>query len=83
MEEMIKELLAEIIEDDSAKKSWNCDTDIINDIGIDSLQLVRFLLAVENRLGMTLDYEDLKFEYFSSIRTLAEYLEEQVDKIQS
>ncbi len=83
MEEMIKELLAEIIEDDSAKESWNCDTDIINDIGIDSLQLVRFLLAVENRLGMTLDYEDLKFEYFSSIRTLAEYLEEQVDKIQS
>ena len=79
MEEMIKELLAEIIEDDSAKQSWNENTDIINEIGIDSLQLVRFLLAVESRLGMNIDYEDLKFEYFSSIRALAEFLQKKVD----
>ena len=80
MEEMIKELLAETIEDDSAKRSWNSDTDIINEIGIDSLQLVRFLLAVENRLGISLNYEEMSFDIFSSIGSLAKFLEEQTNQ---
>ena len=47
MEEMIKRLLAEMMEMDPQNVSWNSDTDILNDIGVDSLQLVQFLLKLE------------------------------------
>ena len=77
IEETIKELLAQTIEDDSKAASWNSDTDIINDIGIDSLQMVRFLLALEDRLGITVDYDQLSFDVFSSIRALADFIRRQ------
>lgn len=77
IEETIKELLAQTIEDDSKAASWNSDTDIINDIGIDSLQMVRFLLALEDRLGITVDYDQLSFDDFSSIRALADFIRRQ------
>jgi len=78
--EIIKELLAEVMGDAAAAGSWNDDTDIINDIGIDSLQIVRFMMALEDRLGISLDYEDLSFDDFSSIRSLADYIEKQTDR---
>ena len=78
--EIIKELLAEVMGDAAAAGSWNDDTDIINDIGIDSLQIVRFMMALEDILGISLDYEDLSFDDFSSISRLAEYIEKQTDR---
>ena len=74
MEELIKELLAETIEDDSGKESWTKDTDILNGIGLDSLQLVSFLLKLEDRLDIVLDYDSLQFEDLASIGALEEYL---------
>jgi Phosphopantetheine attachment site. len=75
LEEIIKTLLAETIEDMGAKESWNTDTDIINDIGIDSIQIVRFMLSLEDALGVSLDFEELSFEDFSSIGALAKLVE--------
>ena len=77
MEEIIKTVLAETIEG-ADPDSWGPDTDIINDIGIDSLQTVRFLMALEDRLGISIDYEELSFDDFSSIRALAAFMERQM-----
>jgi acyl carrier protein len=74
LEEVIKELLAKAIEDESAKDGWTTDTDIINDIGIDSIQIVRFMLSLEDRLGISLDFEDISFDDFSSIGSLVEFV---------
>ena len=75
LEETIKELLAITIEDESAKDSWDSDTDIINDIGIDSIQIVRFMLSLEDRLDIDLDFDELSFDDFSSIGSLADFLQ--------
>ena len=75
MEEIIKEVLAETIEDDSAKDTWTAETDLINGIGLDSLQLVRFLMKLEDRLGIRIDYDALQFEDLSSIGSLVKFLE--------
>jgi acyl carrier protein len=75
--EIIKETLIEVMDNASESESWNDDTDIINDIGIDSLQIVRFMMAIEDKLGISIDYEDLSFDDFSSIRALAAFLEKQ------
>ena len=77
--EIIKEALIEVMDNASESESWNDDTDIINDIGIDSLQIVRFMLAIEDRLGISINYEDLTFDDFSSIRALSAFLEKQTD----
>ncbi len=78
MEETIKELLAETVNADPAAVKWDSDTDIINDIGIDSLQIVRFLMSLEDRIGISLDYDQLSFDDFSSIRALADFIRRQM-----
>ncbi len=74
MEEMIKRLLAEMMEIDPQNVSWNSDTDILNDIGVDSLQLVQFLLKLEEEMNITIDYDALTFDDLATIGTLASFL---------
>lgn len=74
MEEIIIRLLAETMEADVNEVSWNRETDIINDIGIDSLQLVRFLMRLEEEMNITIDYETLTFEDLATIGSLEAFL---------
>ena len=74
MEEMIKRLLAEMMEIDRQSVSWNSNTDILNDIGVDSLQLVQFLLKLEEEMTITIDYDALTFDDLATIGTLASFL---------
>ena len=74
MEERIRKVLAEIVDDNADSESWGPDTDLINEIGIDSLQLTRILLKLEEELGTPIDYDALQFEDLESIRTLAAFL---------
>ena len=74
MEETIKRLLAEMTEKDPQNISWNSDTDILNDIGLDSLQLVQFLLKLEEEMDITIDYDQLTFEDLATIGTLSSFL---------
>ena len=76
--EVIKTLLARTIEDEQAKNSWSGETDIINEIGLDSVQIVRFMLSLEDELGVSLDYEDMTFDVFGSINSLAKYITSQM-----
>ena len=76
--EVIKTLLARTIEDEQAKNSWSGETDIINEIGLDSVQIVRFMLSLEDELGVSLDYEDMTFDVFGSINFLAKYITSQM-----
>lgn len=73
-QEIIKQVLAELTEDTSKLDSWTGDTGILTDIGIDSLQLVKLLLKLEDRLEITIDYEGLSFEDVATIKSLEEYL---------
>jgi len=51
------------------------DTDIINSVGLDSLQMLRFMLELEERLAVMIDFDRLEYSCFNSIRTLAEFLD--------
>ena len=80
MEDLIIKLLAETIEKEDAAASWNSETDIINEIGVDSLQLVRFLLKLEEQLDITFDYDQLTFDDLATIGTLAKFLSKMTQK---
>ena len=38
------------------------DTDIINDLGLDSIQAINFLLALEDVFDVDLEFEELTYE---------------------
>ncbi len=51
------------------------DADIIHGVGLDSLQMLRFMLELEERLKVTIDFDRLEYSYFNSVRTLAEFMD--------
>jgi len=51
------------------------DADIIDSVGMDSLQMLRFMLELEERLAVMIDFDRLEYSYFKSIRTLAEFMD--------
>lgn len=48
-------------------------TSIIKDLALDSIQLLEYLVTVENELSLNLDYQDLSIEVFENFHTLAQY----------
>jgi len=51
------------------------DADIIHGVGLDSLQMLRFMLELEERLEVTIDFDRLEYSYFNSVRILAEFMD--------
>jgi acyl carrier protein len=51
------------------------DADIVNSVGLDSLQMLRFMLELEERLAVMIDFDRLEYSYFNSIRALAEFMD--------
>ncbi len=50
--------------------------DIIEDIGLDSLQMMEFMLEVESQLHLEIDFEKLDFSYLKSIEKFSEVLQQ-------
>jgi acyl carrier protein len=50
--------------------------DIIEDVGLDSLQMMQFMLEVESTLNLEIDFEKLDFSYLKSIEKFSEVLEQ-------
>lgn len=78
MKEKIKEALREVMEDNSLK--LDDTTNIITEVGLDSIQTIEFLLVLEEKLGTEFDYENLQYEMFESIEKLAEELKKNEKK---
>lgn len=43
------------------------ETNIIRDLGLDSLQMIEFLLTVEDELQVELDFETMDMEFLESV----------------
>ena len=49
--------------------------DIIQEVQLDSLEMLRFMLELEERLSIRIDFDLLEYSYLRSIATLAEFME--------
>lgn len=49
--------------------------DIVNEVKLDSIEMLQFMLELEAKLAIRIDFERLEFSTLSSIRTLAEFLD--------
>lgn len=64
----LKELLAEVIGDPGLATGISDDADLVDDLRLDSLQMISFLLAVEDRFDVELDFESLELDDLRSLR---------------
>ncbi|MBW5449234.1 acyl carrier protein [Cohnella sp. CFH 77786] len=74
MFEKIKAIIATVCENDSLRETLTPSSDLINDVGLDSLQMITFILGVEEAFGIEIAYEDLDLSCLLSIEAFMDYL---------
>jgi acyl carrier protein len=72
-ENRVRQVLVRVLtEADPA--AMTAGADLVTDLGMDSLQMISFLLAVEDEFGLELDYDNLELGDLRSVRQFATYL---------
>lgn len=71
----VGEIVARIRNDWSWAERVNEDTDLINEIGLDSLELIDFLLALENEFQIEVDFNLLEMSHLTSVKRLCCFVE--------
>jgi acyl carrier protein len=51
------------------------DLDLIDDVGLDSLETLQLLLELEDAIGRRIDYDRLEYSMLRSLRALAAFLD--------
>jgi len=67
----VKQLLAGALRDTGGAAEVRDDDDLVYGLGLDSLQMIRFLLDVEAHFAVTLDFEQLDLSQLGSVRRFA------------
>lgn len=71
----IKMILGKLKRDASMAVQLSDEADLIDEVGLDSLEMLQFMLEAEERLELQIDFDALEFDYLRSIRVLAEFLD--------
>lgn len=74
MEKKVKEIIAEIKDKPYLAQALSDDTDIINDVELDSLQMINFILRVEEVFDFEFDYNNFDYDHLSSIKTFCQFI---------
>ncbi|WP_257031586.1 acyl carrier protein [Paenibacillus sp. E222] len=76
MQEQIIAMISEVKDDAQLAISLNGHSSIMEDGGLDSLQLITFLLKVEERFGIEIDFEQFDFDCMESVTVFCNYISE-------
>ncbi|MBB3114191.1 acyl carrier protein [Paenibacillus phyllosphaerae] len=74
MEQQIIALISQIKDDAELTATLNGDSNIMTDGGLDSLQLINFILKVEEQFGVEIDFEAFDFSYMESVHAFCRYI---------
>ena len=70
----LKELLAEVVGDDTLSGKIHDGSDIINEIGLDSIQMINFILMIEDEFGIEIDFENFDYANFERFDSLCRFV---------
>ncbi len=74
----IKELLAEVTGDTALSGNLTDSSDLINEIGLDSIQMINFILMVEDEFGIEIDFENFDYTNFERFDSFCQFVSETV-----
>jgi acyl carrier protein len=70
----IRAVLATVLDNGMSAHDISLDADIVTDYGIDSLQMISFLLSIEDTFDVELDYDNLELDDLRSVREFAGFV---------
>jgi acyl carrier protein len=70
----IKDILRDSLKDTVAVEDIRDNTNLIEEIRLDSIQAMEILLQVEEKFDIMIDDEDLNKQLFSSMSSLSDYV---------
>lgn len=79
MEQKIISILSEIKEDKSLIHKVGSDTKIIDDIGLDSLEMINFVLRIEEEFNVEIDFEVFDFSNMETISSICKFIEKSLE----
>ncbi|MBB3108133.1 acyl carrier protein [Paenibacillus phyllosphaerae] len=79
MIEKVIKLISEIRDDEALVTELNGNSDIVNETGMDSLQLINFILRIEDEFGIDFDFEEFDMAHLESIERFCRFIENKVD----
>lgn len=71
----IKEIVAKLRNAPQLVNELPDTADLADGLALDSLEMLQFMLELEERLSIRIDFDRLEFSYLRSIRRLAEFLD--------
>ncbi len=71
----LKQILAKIKSDPELCTRLSDNADLVDQVGLDSLETLQFMLEVEATLAVQIDFDKLEFSYLRSLASLADFLD--------
>ncbi|WP_091797392.1 phosphopantetheine-binding protein [Lysobacter sp. yr284] len=66
--------IASVEDDPSIAVNIGYATDIINEVGLDSLKMTDFILGLEDDFGISIDFDKVEYETFTRVDRLIDFL---------
>ncbi|MBF0441463.1 MAG: acyl carrier protein [Oligoflexales bacterium] len=74
MEATVRKVLTHVTGNENLEKLVNAETDLINDLGLDSLQMINLILALEDELGINFDFDEFDYSHLKSFSSFCYFL---------
>lgn len=58
----------------------NDDSALVDDLHLDSIQMIELITGLENEFDIVLEDEDLDLEFFSTVNSLAEFVQKKINQ---
>lgn len=74
IDRQIRAELSTVLDNGMTADDISADADIVAEYGIDSLQMISFLLGIEDIFDLELDYENLELDHLRSVSEFAGFV---------
>ncbi|MGC4939498.1 acyl carrier protein [Kribbella sp. DT2] len=75
IEDRVKVVLATVLDNGTTADEIGPEADLVEQYGLDSLQTITFLLAIEDEFDLELDYPQLQLDDLRSVRQFSGFVE--------
>ncbi len=75
IEDRVKLVLAKVLDNGTTAEEIGSGADLVEEYGLDSLQTITFLLAIEDEFDLELDYPKLQLDDLRSVRQFSTFVE--------
>ncbi|WP_340022740.1 acyl carrier protein [Paenibacillus sp. FSL K6-1096] len=77
--EAVKEIYGQSLRDKFDPKAIDEDTDLVEAIGLNSIESIEILVRVEEKFGIEVSDEDLNVELVKYLSSITEYIEKKLN----